>query len=98
MIKHCIEILHIQQQHVFIFGEFKGDGQNALLSLIKVHEARQKRRPHFCDCGADGVALLAVKVPEDGRHGFIFIAAAQHTRIIISDQADFLRPCHELFM
>ena len=48
----------------------EGDVERAFLRIREAHEARQQQRPHLGDGGADGVALLAEQIPEDGGRGF----------------------------
>ena len=62
-----LEVLQVEQQQAFLVGEAEGDVHDAFLRLGKVHEPRQEQRPHLRDRGADRMALLAEKIPEDDR-------------------------------
>ncbi|CAH2396121.1 hypothetical protein MES4922_160038 [Mesorhizobium ventifaucium] len=62
-----MQVLQVQQQQAFLVGDAEGDVHDAFLRLGQVHKARQQQRPHFRDSGADRMALLAEKIPEDDR-------------------------------
>ena len=64
------QVLEIEKGEAFLVGNAEGDVERAFLRIREAHEARQQQRPHLGDGGADGVALLAEQVPEDGGRGF----------------------------
>ena len=45
------------------------------MRVSEPHEPREERWPHFGDSCSNGMTLLAVKIPKDGRHRLIIIFA-----------------------
>ena len=71
--QHRLQVLQVEQQQAFLIGNTESDVENAFLRIGKVHQPRQKQRPHFGNGGADRVALLAEQIPENGRKFLIVI-------------------------
>src|SRR5690606_38080583 len=80
--QHRLEVWQVEQQQTFIVGMAEHDVQHAFLRFVQVQQASEKQRPHFRNSGADGVALLAIQIPEYRR--IIGIGVVLY--------ADFLRP------
>ncbi len=65
--EHGAQILEVEQQQALLVGDAEGDVEHALLHVVEVHQARQQQRPDLRNGGADRMALLPEKVPEDHR-------------------------------
>ena len=78
ILQQCAQVLQVEQRQAFLVGELEGDVEGPLLRIRQAHEARQHERAHLGDRGADGVALLAEQIPEDGGHGFEAIVVEAH--------------------
>ena len=62
--EHRLQIVEVEQQQSFLVGKAEDDVEHAFLGLVQIHQTRQQQRTHFRDRGADGMALLAIEVPE----------------------------------
>ncbi len=62
--QQCLKILQIKQRQTFFIGQSKGDVQDTLLRLAQLQQPSKQQRPHFCNGGPYGMALLSVEIPE----------------------------------
>ena len=94
ILQHRAKIFQVQQQHALFVGNAEDDVDNAFLHVIAFKQTRQQQRPHFGNCCADGVTLLAQQIPEhDGKFiGLIFVTeilrALDEMRITIARHGD----------
>ena len=66
-----LQVLQVQQRQSFLIRHAECDVENPFLRLGQFQQTRQQQRAHFRDRGANGVALLAIKIPEGHGEGFI---------------------------
>jgi len=56
------------------------DLKNAFLSVIEIKQAREQKRTHLADRGADRVTLLAIEIPED--HRIVRVGIVIHAKFL----------------
>ena len=66
VVGHRAQVLQVEQRHALVGRHAEHDVEHALLRLVELEQARQQQGPHVLHGGADGVALLAEQVPEQG--------------------------------
>ena len=64
MDQHGLQVVEVEKEQALLVGDVEGDGEDAFLDLVEVHQPAEQQRPHFADRGADRMALLAEQVPE----------------------------------
>ena len=64
MDQHGLQVVEVEQQQALLVGDVEGDGEDAFLHLVEVHQPASSSGPISRDRGADRVALLAEQVPE----------------------------------
>ena len=69
VVGHGAQVLQVEQRHVLVGRHAEQDVEHALLRLVELEQPGEQQRPHLLHRGADGMALLAEQVPEDGRVG-----------------------------
>ncbi len=74
------QILQIEQHQALLVGDLEGDVQDPLLGLVQAHQPGQQQRPHLRDRGADGMALLAVEIPEHDRKAALAVIGQAQAR------------------
>ena len=62
--QHPLQIVEVEQQHSVLVGDVEGDGEDAFLDLIEIHQTGKEQRPHLCDRRADRMTLVAEQVPQ----------------------------------
>ena len=73
MRKHRAQVFQVQQKQPFVIGELEQDVEDAFLGVVEFKKARQEKRSNFGNCRPDRMALFSQEVPENRRHGAIFI-------------------------
>ena len=76
MDQHRLKVVEVEDQQAFLVGHVESDRQHAFLDIVEVEHPREKERPHLGDRRANGMTLLAVKIPE--LHRIIAIAPVGH--------------------
>src|SRR5262245_23214921 len=66
VLQHRAQVFEIEQQETVVVGNFENESQHSALSFIELEQPRHQQRAHIGNGCPDGMALLAVKIPENG--------------------------------
>ena len=70
------QVLEVEQQQAIVVGILEGNGDDALLRVIELKQAREQLRAHLGNRRADRMTALAIEIPEHA--GSSAIGDARH--------------------